>query len=125
MKESLHQESFEPRKSLDVLKEVYSEEIDIIRKLSFEMSDQVFYLENPYTPGARFRSLIEKKFKELEMESKPVDFAAYHYSVGSSPNEKQLSFDTEDNLIFNNYKEFSKNTLDAIKAEIDKTLGKK
>lgn len=116
MFESVKTEEKGNRNSSDVLKEVYEKEIKEITSLYYEMIGLAAFKGHPYNPGAKFMSLIESEFKEKGIKEKPQSFLAYSYAIGNFEFENQLSFDTEDGLVFDAYKSFAEKTIQDLKS---------
>lgn len=105
----------EKPQGLDVLKEVYQKEIAEITNLRREMEILVASEGHPFNPSSKFRTLAEKEFKERGISEKPESFLAYSYAVGNFEYENQLVFDTEDGLILELYRDFSKGILEDLR----------
>jgi len=114
--ESVIKETEEKQSSIDVLREVYQKEISEIKDLYYEMLALVARNAHPYNPSAKFRSLVEKEFKEKNIKEKPESFLAYSYAIGNSEYENQLAFDTENSLIIELYRDFSKKVIEDLKS---------
>lgn len=85
----------------------FEDEKNEIRSLYTNMIDKAFALETPYNPAVNFRDFIKEKFEVLGIGDRPEDFGAYHYAVGSSPDGREMAFDTDDSLILESLREFA------------------